>query len=227
MSDEPIAGWYPDPRNSAAQWRWWDGRQWTDDTAPRGDAPPARPKDWGWDAPVERPAPGKGKPPKQPKAARTPRATREPKVAVERAASANTGAIWVLAFAPWLYLLTVGGVFLGATALLGSDPTMLPLLGAGAAVVGLIVLVIIAELDGRALRARELSAPSSLLVVILAGVLYFAVRARKVAADGARSRGPAITFVIVIVLTLLAGGAVALFFASLVAVFAPGSPAVG
>lgn len=27
-------GWYPDPQDPA-QWRWWDGRQWTDQRAPR------------------------------------------------------------------------------------------------------------------------------------------------------------------------------------------------
>lgn len=29
-----AGGWYPDPQDPA-QWRWWDGRQWTDQRAPR------------------------------------------------------------------------------------------------------------------------------------------------------------------------------------------------
>jgi len=50
------AGWFPDPTNGN-QWRWWDGRQWTDRVAPA--ASPAAPKRdasrswlgmpvWGW-----------------------------------------------------------------------------------------------------------------------------------------------------------------------------------
>lgn len=50
------AGWFPDPTNGN-QWRWWDGRQWTDHVAPA--ASPAVPKQdagrswlgvpvWGW-----------------------------------------------------------------------------------------------------------------------------------------------------------------------------------
>lgn len=29
-----TGGWYPDPQDPA-QWRWWDGRQWTEQRAPR------------------------------------------------------------------------------------------------------------------------------------------------------------------------------------------------
>jgi len=37
----PPAGWYADP-HGARQWRYWDGSQWTDHTAPRGyEQPPA------------------------------------------------------------------------------------------------------------------------------------------------------------------------------------------
>jgi hypothetical protein len=34
-TQHPPAGWFPDP-NDAAQWRYWDGAQWTDHRAPRG-----------------------------------------------------------------------------------------------------------------------------------------------------------------------------------------------
>ena len=29
-----VGGWYPDPQDPG-QWRWWDGREWTDQRAPR------------------------------------------------------------------------------------------------------------------------------------------------------------------------------------------------
>ena len=55
MTDSPIAGWYPDPQDSAS-WRWWNGTDWTSDVvarpAPaeiRAEAAPRRPADWGWD----------------------------------------------------------------------------------------------------------------------------------------------------------------------------------
>jgi hypothetical protein len=32
---EAEGSWYPDPQDPS-QWRWWDGRQWTDERAPRG-----------------------------------------------------------------------------------------------------------------------------------------------------------------------------------------------
>lgn len=237
MSDAPIAGWYPDPKSPAAQWRWWDGTEWTAETSARPDAPVARAKDWGWDTPVVAEAPpAKGKSskapkePKEPKAAREPRAAkapREPKPVAEQHTSANTGAIWLLAFAPWLYAIIAGALFTAGTYALGTDPSMLPLLGAGAGIVALIPLVIIAELDGRALRKRELPAPSSLLVVILAGLIYVLVRSRMLRAEGARSRGPEVALVIVWILTLLAIVAAGLFATSLIAVFSPGSPAIG
>ena len=32
-ANAPAAAWFPDPHDPA-QWRWWDGTQWTDDTSP-------------------------------------------------------------------------------------------------------------------------------------------------------------------------------------------------
>lgn len=34
MAEEYQPGWYPDPSGAANQLRWWDGSQWTDQTAP-------------------------------------------------------------------------------------------------------------------------------------------------------------------------------------------------
>jgi len=44
MSDtsQPVAGWYPDPENAAAE-RWWDGTGWTDHRRAATMAPPADP----------------------------------------------------------------------------------------------------------------------------------------------------------------------------------------
>lgn len=42
MSDIP-AGWYPDPYETPNLYRWWDGVQWTDDTAPMSPAGPRPP----------------------------------------------------------------------------------------------------------------------------------------------------------------------------------------
>ncbi len=43
-SSQPIAGWYPDPENAAAE-RWWDGTAWSDHRRPSTVAPvpPAAP----------------------------------------------------------------------------------------------------------------------------------------------------------------------------------------
>jgi hypothetical protein len=44
---EAVAGWYPDPAGGAQQ-RWWDGAQWTNDTAPvaAGAGYPAQQPAW-------------------------------------------------------------------------------------------------------------------------------------------------------------------------------------
>ncbi|MGN6327168.1 DUF2510 domain-containing protein [Pseudolysinimonas sp.] len=39
-SSQPIAGWYPDPENAAAE-RWWDGAAWSDHRRPSTVAPAA------------------------------------------------------------------------------------------------------------------------------------------------------------------------------------------
>jgi hypothetical protein len=41
-SSQPIAGWYPDPENAAAE-RWWDGAAWSDHRRP-STVPPVAPE---------------------------------------------------------------------------------------------------------------------------------------------------------------------------------------
>jgi len=62
-SSQPIAGWYPDPENSAAE-RWWDGAAWSDHrrastVAPAAPAAPEAPVAPAAAAP-EMPAPADG-----------------------------------------------------------------------------------------------------------------------------------------------------------------------
>lgn len=33
MTDQPVAGWYPDPSGDPSKLRYWDGTQWTNDFA--------------------------------------------------------------------------------------------------------------------------------------------------------------------------------------------------
>jgi len=95
MTDAPIAGWYPDPQDSAS-WRWWSGTGWTSDVTSRAaaapEAAPARPADWGWpDSPntfttaVEPEAPAKvrTKKPKLSKAERQAEAVAEPATSID------------------------------------------------------------------------------------------------------------------------------------------------
>ena len=64
-SPQPIAGWYPDPENAAAE-RWWDGTTWSDHRrastvpvappiAPPGGAPSAAPALFPYGAPAAPP----------------------------------------------------------------------------------------------------------------------------------------------------------------------------
>lgn len=219
MTDAPIAGWYPDPRNTAAQWRWWDGRGWTPDTAPRATALPRRAQDWGWETPrdVEAPVAGPAK------AAKAVRAQKAPKAAkVSQWTSANTPWIWILAFSLYIYGIIAGGIQGTAGVLLASQPGTLQIVGGVALLVGFIPLVVFADLDGRALRKAGLPAPSALWVILLTPLIYFVVRGRKLRKVGARSLGPEITLFIVFALQVVAAVVVYLTSLALLSQLAPG-----
>ena len=208
MTDAPIAGWYPDPRNADAAWRWWNGRGWTHEVAPRVvetvAAPVRRAQDWGW-------------------AAAPPAAT--PTYAAP-SSSPNTVWIWLLAFSIYIFG-AVAGVLQGVGMVLAPDQATRLLVGVGALVIGVVPLWVFAELDGRALRTRGFEAPSVLWMLLLPPLVYFAVRARKLKRVGARSRGPETALLIVIVVQILSGIAAGLFAYSLLQALLSGSPALG
>jgi hypothetical protein len=207
VTDAPIAGWYPDPRNASAQWRWWNGRGWTDDTSPRTDV--RRAPDWS-DV-----------------AASPYRSTLSTAQTVRttQTGGANTPWIWLLAFSAYIYGL-VAGVLQGVgLVLLRGDAAMSQLVGAGALLIALIPLIVFADLDGRRLRERGLPAPSALWVVLLTPLVYFAVRARKLKKVGARSRGPEIALLIVVGVQVV-GGILAIYLALTVLPFLPGGPSL-
>lgn len=221
MTDVPIAGWYPDPRNTAAQWRWWDGRDWTPDTAPRASALPVRPQDWGWDTPrvVEAPAVAAGKPAKAARAEKAPRPAKADKTT--QWTSANTPWIWVLAFSLYVYGIVAGGVQAAAGILLSGQADLLPIVSAAGLLVGFIPLIVFADLDGKALKRAGLPAPSALWVILLTPLIYFVVRGRKLRKVGARSSGPELALFLVIVLQVVAAVLVSLTSAALIAQLAP------
>ena len=172
MSDATLAGWYPDPIASATSWRWWNGADWTQDTAIRADRQ-IKPADWGWDTVFAE------------------------RAALATAEKAGTPWIWLLAFSAYIWAGIVGAVqvfALPAIAAQGSDLTIL--VGAGSLLVALIPLWILADLDGRALRKRGLAAPSVLWMILLPPVAYFIRRRVLVGRAGARSRGPELLLLI-------------------------------
>ena len=58
MTDQPVAGWYPDPSGDPSKLRYWDGMQWTNDFADAQPSQPAAGPDYGQGAPVAAPATG-------------------------------------------------------------------------------------------------------------------------------------------------------------------------
>ncbi|MBX3100504.1 MAG: DUF2510 domain-containing protein [Salinibacterium sp.] len=174
MSVATIAGWYPDPTNSAVAWRWWTGAAWTQDTTTRTDRR-IKPADWGWD--TDLPA----------------------RIASTAAPASKTGNpwIWLLTFSAYIAGGIVAGVqvfVLPALGAVGSDLTLL--VGAGSLLAAVIPLWILAELDGRSLRKRGFEAPSVLWMLLLPPVGYFIRRRVLVARAGGRAFGPELVFLI-------------------------------
>jgi len=190
VTDAPIAGWYPDPRNADAQWRWWDGRAWTHQTVDRVAAPVRQAQDWGWSTPTTYTPP-------------------------EITGSPNTPWIWILAFFGPLYGVVAGLLQGGALLAFGRDITTAQLVGGVALLVALIPFWVFADLDGRLLRQRGIEAPSVLWMLLLPPLLYFVVRARKLRRRELRSKGPDTAAFIVYAVQVL-GGVLAAVFAVLV-----------
>jgi hypothetical protein len=142
-------------------------------------------------------------------------------------ASPNTPWIWVLAFSIYIYGAIAGVVQGVGLVLLGRDSATSLLVGVGALIVGLIPLVVFADLDGRQLRGRGLPAPSALWVIVLAPLVYFVVRARKLKRVGARSTGPERALLIVVAVQILGGIAAAVLAYSALQVLGSGGPAIG
>lgn len=178
MTDAPIAGWYPDPRNTTARWRWWNGRGWTDDTAPRTDV--RRAADWS-DV-----------------AASPYRSTLS-----TQAVSANNPWVWLLAFG-WYVSGAIGAVpevalfLIFPPALTNPDPASIIIPQAVGLAVGAASFLVFAELDRRALLRAGLPQVSPLWMLIIPPLVYFVVRHRRLAAVGASSRGPELALRIIV-----------------------------
>lgn len=182
MSDAPIPGWYPNPSNSVAEWRWWNGSAWTSDITPRQDAPVRRSLEWN----------------------NVNSAYRDD--SLRSAPRVNTVWIWLLAFSSLIF----GAVTTTAQAVFALVPSIDSATGALiGGVSGLVLLLVFAHLDGRDLRRRGFEAPSILWMLVLAPLVYFAVRARKLKHVGAASKGPERALLIVIGVQILFGVALA------------------
>jgi len=64
-------------------------------------------------------------------------------------------------------------------------------------VVAAIPMVVLAELDGRSLKAHGVRAPSGLLMFILPNVVYYLVRRSRLAKAGVRFKAADITFFVI------------------------------
>jgi len=96
----------------------------------------------------------------------------------------RTGHAWWLALSPVVGLLAVG-VSLAVNGATGSDTVRLPL-GAGS----LVLVVVLALRDRRALQERGVQRPPSAWWLLLGPVWYLGARLFAARADGARSVGP-------------------------------------
>jgi hypothetical protein len=192
VTDAPIAGWYPDPRNTDAEWRWWNGRDWTHETAPRTPAvvrPVRRAQDWGWETPSA--------------AASGPGAYRTQAIAP---VAPPAGWTWFMVFGGYVWSLFAAVFQIIGLVAFGYGPVgsvvgveygqsqLAFIVSLAAWVVAVIPMLVFAELDNRSLKAHVLSAPSGLLMFILPNVVYYLVRRSRLARAGVRFKVPDIVF---------------------------------
>ncbi len=179
MSDAPVPGWYPDPSNGSTTWRWWSGARWTDETAPRTDV--RRAADWGAAIPL-----------------------RSGALPVSTSTStSSTVWLWILAFSIYVFGIPAGIVEGVGLALFGTMPDTLPLIVGAAIVLGMLPLLVFADLDGRALRRLGHPAPSPLWMLLLPPLAYFIARRATLRGADAPARGPWIAMWVVLGATVV------------------------
>lgn len=219
MSDAPRAGWYPDPRDPAL-WRWWNGADWTADTAQRPPVAAAAAA-----APAVTAAPVV---PAAPTLAYVPPADPEPPVRrvldwsdaapsgyrssadTRPATRPPAGWTWFMVFGGYVYAIfaavfqvvafTLVGYPVPAGSAAGVDygqSNLLLLVSLGAWAVAVIPMIVLAELDGRSLKAHGVAAPSGLLMFLLPNVVYYLVRRSRLGRAGVHFKAADITFFIV------------------------------
>jgi len=195
-------GWYADPAGSDLL-RWWTGAAWTEHLRSRTPDLPA-PTIFGHGSvgaatggqadSVPPSEAGRSPTPWSSDAARTPPAAAaqqyRPWVAPP-VADWRTGHAWWLALSPVVGLLAVG-VSLAVNGATGSDTVRLPL-GVGS----LVLVVVLALRDRRALQERGVQRPPSAWWLLLGPVWYLGARLFAARADGARSVGPFVTAIAV------------------------------
>ena len=195
MTDAPIAGWYPDPRNADAEWRWWNGRDWTHETAPRSAevvAPVRRAQDWGWETPSTA-------------------ATQGYRTQTSHAPTAapSAGWTWFMVFGGYVWSFFAAVFQLIGLVAFGYAPVgsavgveygqsdLVIIVSLAAWVVAVIPMLVFAELDNRSLKAHGLSAPSGLLMFVLPNFVYYLVRRSRLARSGVRFRAADIVFFVI------------------------------
>lgn len=202
IAEVPAAGWYQDPNDDNAM-RWWDGSGWTDHTQPIAPEPAPSPVvaatrtattegsaggAWVSNYTEDELALYTGKPTELTSGATTGRTMLEftgtvPDWRRDRV-TAQTPAAWLLAVSPLLW--AIFSVFWTMLAV----PAGMPAIPWWIALPALIVLtVLFAALDARALRQRGVSAPS-VAFILLSPLAYLIARAVVVRRSGASGIGP-------------------------------------
>ncbi|CAN5296105.1 hypothetical protein BH09ACT5_BH09ACT5_21080 [soil metagenome] len=190
MTDAPIAGWYPDPRNTDASWRWWNGRDWTHETAARHTA-----------AAVAEPAPLAGAPEDF-----TSHPCRIATVTSEVPAPSQ-GWTWFMVFGTFAWSLfaavfqVIGIVVSGFTpegdTVTSAQLVTMLTVTAVAWVLAVVPMLVFAGFDRRDLTAHGVSAPSGLLMFLFPNIVYYLVRRSRLGRAGVRFRAADIVFFVI------------------------------